>query len=233
MMILRPQGLIPEKRHKMELAEHVGHVGRNPLHGTDMSATQSPQQPPSLSNPAILEATNITKQFGGLTAVSDVTFTLPERSIVSIIGPERRREDDVLQHAHGLLPPDARRDRVRRAQHHRRPAGPRDEGGDGADVPEHPPVRDHDRDGERDDRRALADARRSVRLDHPHAAGAARGARGAREGARRARVRRASSRAGTTIWRSTSPTATSGAWRSRARWRRTRRCCCSTSRRRA
>ena len=52
-----------------------------------MSATQSPQQPPSLSNPAILEATNITKQFGGLTAVSDVTFTLPERSIVSIIGP--------------------------------------------------------------------------------------------------------------------------------------------------
>jgi branched-chain amino acid transport system ATP-binding protein len=52
-----------------------------------MSATQSPQQPPSLSNPVILDATNITKQFGGLTAVSDVTFSLPERSIVSIIGP--------------------------------------------------------------------------------------------------------------------------------------------------
>ena len=30
---------------------------------------------------------NITKQFGGLTAVNDVTFTLPEKSIVSIIGP--------------------------------------------------------------------------------------------------------------------------------------------------
>ena len=43
--------------------------------------------PPSLANPAILDAVNITKQFGGLTAVSDVTFTLPERSIVSIIGP--------------------------------------------------------------------------------------------------------------------------------------------------
>jgi branched-chain amino acid transport system ATP-binding protein len=52
-----------------------------------MSATQSAQQPPSLSNPAILDAANITKQFGGLTAVSDVTFSLPERSIVSIIGP--------------------------------------------------------------------------------------------------------------------------------------------------
>jgi branched-chain amino acid transport system ATP-binding protein len=35
----------------------------------------------------ILDAQNVTKQFGGLTAVSDVTFSVPERSIVSIIGP--------------------------------------------------------------------------------------------------------------------------------------------------
>jgi branched-chain amino acid transport system ATP-binding protein len=35
----------------------------------------------------ILDAQNVTKQFGGLTAVNDVTFHVPERSIVSIIGP--------------------------------------------------------------------------------------------------------------------------------------------------
>ena len=35
----------------------------------------------------ILDAQNVTKQFGGLTAVSDVTFHVPERAIVSIIGP--------------------------------------------------------------------------------------------------------------------------------------------------
>jgi branched-chain amino acid transport system ATP-binding protein len=35
----------------------------------------------------ILDASNVTKQFGGLTAVNDVTFRVPERSIVSIIGP--------------------------------------------------------------------------------------------------------------------------------------------------
>src|SRR3954465_4603379 len=52
-----------------------------------MSATQTPPPASSLANPAILDAVSITKQFGGLTAVSDVTFTLPERSIVSIIGP--------------------------------------------------------------------------------------------------------------------------------------------------
>ena len=36
---------------------------------------------------SILQTTNVTKQFGGLTAVSDVTFNVPGRSIVSIIGP--------------------------------------------------------------------------------------------------------------------------------------------------
>jgi branched-chain amino acid transport system ATP-binding protein len=40
-----------------------------------------------MSDSLALEARGITKQFGGLTAVSDVTFTVPDRSIVSIIGP--------------------------------------------------------------------------------------------------------------------------------------------------
>jgi branched-chain amino acid transport system ATP-binding protein len=36
---------------------------------------------------AVLEALSVTKAFGGLTAVDDITFSIPERSIVSIIGP--------------------------------------------------------------------------------------------------------------------------------------------------
>jgi branched-chain amino acid transport system ATP-binding protein len=35
----------------------------------------------------VLDAQAITKQFGGLVAVNDVSFSVPERSIVSIIGP--------------------------------------------------------------------------------------------------------------------------------------------------
>ena len=35
----------------------------------------------------ILEASNVTKRFGGLTAVDDLTFSIPAGSIVSIIGP--------------------------------------------------------------------------------------------------------------------------------------------------
>jgi branched-chain amino acid transport system ATP-binding protein len=35
----------------------------------------------------ILEAANVSKIFGGLVAVNDISFTVPERAIVSLIGP--------------------------------------------------------------------------------------------------------------------------------------------------
>jgi branched-chain amino acid transport system ATP-binding protein len=35
----------------------------------------------------ILEASNVSKIFGGLVAVNDISFTVPERGIVSLIGP--------------------------------------------------------------------------------------------------------------------------------------------------
>jgi len=50
----------------------------------EATANGEPRDP---SGSLVLDARNVTKQFGGLTAVSDVTFSVPERSIVSIIGP--------------------------------------------------------------------------------------------------------------------------------------------------
>src|SRR3954470_23426547 len=35
----------------------------------------------------VLEATNVSKVFGGLVAVNDVNFSVPEKGIVSLIGP--------------------------------------------------------------------------------------------------------------------------------------------------
>ena len=40
-----------------------------------------------MPNRNILEATNVTKRFGGLVAVNRLSFAIPEGSIVSIIGP--------------------------------------------------------------------------------------------------------------------------------------------------
>jgi branched-chain amino acid transport system ATP-binding protein len=49
--------------------------------------TTKPSSPEPGGGPLALNAEGVTKQFGGLTAVSDVNFKVPERSIVSIIGP--------------------------------------------------------------------------------------------------------------------------------------------------
>jgi branched-chain amino acid transport system ATP-binding protein len=55
------------------------------MSSTETSADERAPEP--AGDGTILEAESITKQFGGVTAVSDVNFRVPERSIVSIIGP--------------------------------------------------------------------------------------------------------------------------------------------------
>jgi branched-chain amino acid transport system ATP-binding protein len=53
----------------------------------------------------LLEAVNVTKQFGGLTAVNDVTFAIPRQSIVSIIGPNGAGKTTFFNILTGLYKP--------------------------------------------------------------------------------------------------------------------------------
>ena len=71
-----------------------------------MSAVEEPKPRGGLPAGApVLDAQNITKQFGGLTAVNDVTFTLPEKSIVSIIGPNGAGKTTFFNMLTGLYKP--------------------------------------------------------------------------------------------------------------------------------
>lgn len=55
---------------------------------------------------ALLEAKNITKIFGGLVAVNDVTLTIEEGSIVSVIGPNGAGKTTFFNILTGIYKPD-------------------------------------------------------------------------------------------------------------------------------
>jgi branched-chain amino acid transport system ATP-binding protein len=57
----------------------------------------------------LLDAGNITKRFGGLTAVSDVSFSIPRKSIVSLIGPNGAGKTTFFNILTGLYKPTAGR----------------------------------------------------------------------------------------------------------------------------
>ncbi len=70
-----------------------------------VSASQAGAPAPRASGEPILEAQNVTKIFGGLTAVNDVTFAIPRRSIVSIIGPNGAGKTTFFNILTGLYKP--------------------------------------------------------------------------------------------------------------------------------
>ena len=59
------------------------------------------------SRPTVLEASNMTRRFGGLTAVNDVTFQVPERKIISVIGPNGVGKTTLFKTIVGLEEPDS------------------------------------------------------------------------------------------------------------------------------
>jgi len=70
-----------------------------------VSTPAAPVAPTAPKGQVLLSADNITKQFGGLLAVNDVTFAIPERSIVSIIGPNGAGKTTFFNMLTGLYRP--------------------------------------------------------------------------------------------------------------------------------
>jgi branched-chain amino acid transport system ATP-binding protein len=69
----------------------------------------SEQAPTNGGGATILEAANISKIFGGLVAVNDISFTVPERGIVSLIGPNGAGKTTFFNCMTGLYRPSTGR----------------------------------------------------------------------------------------------------------------------------
>ena len=59
----------------------------------------------STPNSSLLEAHGVTKRFGGLTAVNDVSFSIPRKAIVSLIGPNGAGKTTFFNILTGLYKP--------------------------------------------------------------------------------------------------------------------------------
>jgi branched-chain amino acid transport system ATP-binding protein len=59
----------------------------------------------TLSNELVLDASNISVQFGGLLAVNDVSFNIPKKSVVSLIGPNGAGKTTFFNVLTGLYKP--------------------------------------------------------------------------------------------------------------------------------
>ena len=71
-----------------------------------MSSTETPTPPaPPAAAVSVLRAEHITKMFGGLVAVNDVSFDVPQHSIVSLIGPNGAGKTTLFNMLTGLYRP--------------------------------------------------------------------------------------------------------------------------------
>lgn len=101
MILLRPQGLFSESRHaSLKIAHKQGgrqhQIGQDPSTAAQMSELRSPE------DSAILRIEGISKKYGGVLALEDVSLELRKGEVLGIIGPNGAGKTTLLDILSGL-----------------------------------------------------------------------------------------------------------------------------------
>ena len=80
-----------------------GSAGAGAGHGTRTSASLSPRR----SRAAALEVNGLTRRFGGVTAVDDVSFAVNQGEVFGVIGPNGAGKTTLFNLVTGVTPPSS------------------------------------------------------------------------------------------------------------------------------
>ncbi|MEO9189186.1 MAG: branched-chain amino acid ABC transporter ATP-binding protein/permease [Acetobacteraceae bacterium] len=98
-MLIAPEGVFWAVRDRL-----FGRAEAPPRHVRTVPAEARPAPPPPASGP-LLDVRNVSRSFGGLRAVDDVSFTVEAGEILGIIGPNGAGKTTLFNVLNGVLPP--------------------------------------------------------------------------------------------------------------------------------
>jgi ABC-type branched-subunit amino acid transport system ATPase component/ABC-type branched-subunit amino acid transport system permease subunit len=109
-VLFLPQGIVPTASHWLERWRGRGRAGLagERLAGVDLRerATPAPAAPAASAKP-LLEVKGLEKSFGGVHAVDNASFAVPEGSITALIGPNGSGKTTVFNLIGGTMAPQA------------------------------------------------------------------------------------------------------------------------------
>lgn len=107
-ILLAPEGLLWKLRDLFGRGAEAEHQER--LSAADVADPGPlPERPHALDGPVVLKVENLSKSFGGLKAVQDVSFEVPEGSVIGIIGPNGAGKTTLFNVLNGFQKPDSGR----------------------------------------------------------------------------------------------------------------------------